>query len=61
MYNYIRKKNEVRRTVNAEKNNMWDNKCTEINMYIRGRRSTETWKFIKAQQQKEEKQCCQLR
>ncbi|XP_067206921.1 uncharacterized protein [Linepithema humile] len=38
---YIGKKNEVRRTVNAEKNKLWDKKCTEINTYIGGRRSTE--------------------
>jgi len=27
---------------------MLDNKCTEINTYIEGRRSTETWKFIRS-------------
>jgi len=37
------KKNEVRRTINSEKNNIWDNKCTEINTYIGRRCNTETW------------------
>jgi len=43
----MRKKNEIRRSVNAEKNKIWDKKCAEINTYIGRRRSTETWKFIK--------------
>lgn len=45
---YIAKRNEVRRNVNAEKNKLWDKKCTEVNTYIGGKRSTEVWKFIKA-------------
>jgi hypothetical protein len=32
--NYIRKRNEVKRIVNAEKNKIWDRKCIEINIYI---------------------------
>jgi len=45
--NYIRKQNKVRRIVNDENNKILDNKCTEINMYIEGKRSTEIYKFIK--------------
>jgi len=41
------KKNEVRRIVNAEKNEMWDRKCTKINIYVGRRRSIEVWEFIK--------------
>jgi hypothetical protein len=32
--NYIRKRNKVRRTVNVEKNEIWDEKCTEISVPI---------------------------
>jgi hypothetical protein len=32
--NYIRKKDEVKRTVNAEKNEIWNEKYTEISMPI---------------------------
>jgi hypothetical protein len=41
---HIRKKNKIRRTINAEKNKILNKKCTEINTYIRG--NTEVWKFI---------------
>ena len=27
---------------------MWDKKCNEINTYLGGKKSSETWKFIKA-------------
>lgn len=37
----------VRRTVNMEKNNVWDRKYTEVNTYIGGRKCTEVWRFIK--------------
>lgn len=37
----------VRRTVNMEKNNVWDRKYTEVNTYIGGRKCAEVWRFIK--------------
>jgi hypothetical protein len=31
----------------AEKNEMWNRICQEINTYIGGRKCTEVWKLIK--------------
>jgi hypothetical protein len=33
--------------VNAEKNKIWDKKCTKINIYIGGRRKTKAMKIHK--------------
>jgi len=39
-------KRQRRGIIRAEKNEMWDRKCQEINMYIGGRKCTEAWEFI---------------
>jgi len=39
-------KRQRRRIIKAEKNEMWDSKCQEINTYIGGRKCTGAWKFI---------------
>ena len=39
---------ETRRIIGAEKKEMWDRKCQEINTYIGGRKCTEAWSFIKS-------------
>ena len=44
---YLETKRQARRIIIAEKNEMWDRKCQEINTYIGGRKCTEAWKFIK--------------
>ena len=44
---YLETKRKTRRTIMAEKNEMWDGKCQEINTYIGGRKCSEAWKFIK--------------
>ena len=44
---HIEIKRQTRRIIIAEKNEMWDRKCQEINTYIGGRKCTEAWKFIK--------------
>ena len=44
---YLEIKRQTRRIIRAEKNEMWDRKCQEINTYIGGRKCTEAWKFIK--------------
>ena len=44
---YLEIKRQTRGAITAEKNEMWDRKCQEINTYIGGRRCTEAWKFIK--------------
>jgi len=44
---YLESKRQTRRIIIAEKNEMWDRKCQEINTYIAGRNCTEAWKFIK--------------
>jgi len=41
-------KRQTRRITRAEKNEMWDRKCQEINTYIGGRKCTEAWSFIKS-------------
>jgi hypothetical protein len=38
---------QARRIVIAEKDEMWERKCQEINTHIGGRKCTEAWKFIK--------------
>jgi hypothetical protein len=43
---YLENKRQTRRIIRAEKNEMWDRKCQEINKYIGGKKCTETWKFI---------------
>jgi len=40
-------KRKTRRIIIAEKNEMWDRKCQEINMYVGGRKCSEASKFIK--------------
>jgi hypothetical protein len=44
---YLEINRQTRRIITAEKNEMWDRKCQEINAYIGGRKCTEAWKFIK--------------
>ena len=43
---YLEIKRKTRRIIIAEKNEMWDRKCQEINTYIGGRKCSEVWKFI---------------
>jgi len=43
---YLEIKRQTRGIVRAEKNEMWNRKCQEINMYIGGRKRTEAWKCI---------------
>jgi len=40
-------KRQRRRIIRAEKNEMWDRKCQETDIYIGGRKCTEAWKFVK--------------
>ena len=44
---YLEIKRKTRRIIIAEKNEMWDRKCQEINTYIGGRKCSEARKFIK--------------
>jgi len=44
---YLEIKRKTIQTIIAEKNEMWDRKCQEINTYIGGRKCSEAWKFIK--------------
>jgi len=44
---YLEIKRKTRRIITAEKNEMWDRKCQEINMYIGGRKCSEAWKVNK--------------
>jgi hypothetical protein len=44
---YLEIKRQTRRITVAEKNEMWNRKCQEINTYIGGKKCTEAWKFIK--------------
>lgn len=43
---YVRKRARVKKVVTEEKKKTWDRKCSEIEMYIGGKRCTEAWKFI---------------
>jgi hypothetical protein len=39
---------KVRKKITQKKNESWDRKCTHLNTYIGGARSTESWRFIKS-------------
>lgn len=54
---FIEKRNEVRRTVNAEKNKLWDKKCTEVNIYIEEEGIQKYGNLLKPQQLRDGRRC----
>ncbi len=46
-YNYIIQRRRVRNLIRKEKQQSWERKCKEIEMYIGGRKTTEVWKYIR--------------
>jgi hypothetical protein len=45
---YKNDRRNVKRLVVHERNQMWDQKCAEIDTYIGGRRCSEVWKFLRS-------------
>lgn len=43
---YLEIRRQTRNKIATEKRNMWDKKCKEIDTYVGGRKSTESWRFI---------------
>ena len=45
---YKNDRRNVKPLVAHESNQVWDQKCAEIDTYIGGRRCTEVWKFLRS-------------